>query len=397
MAAIRAARRGRRVVLLEKNRRPGVKILISGGTRCNVTNATDARGIIAAFGPGGRFLGPALRALDPPAAIRFFEDAGLATKVEDDIVRGKVFPASDRATDVLDALLRELEKAGATLLCEAPVAAVRARPGGGFELETARGGFEAARVLVATGGKSYPRSGTTGDGYAIARAFGHALVEPRPALVPLVAGEAWVHDLRGVTIPRARVRGFSSGRLVAERTGSLLFTHFGLSGPAALDLSSPLARAARDGEPRAVEMDFLPDVAAEALEADLRDAAAKGGGARLVKSAVALPDRLAETLVRDVAKVAADRRLAALSKDERRRVVAAVKQARVAVAGDRGFAQAEVTSGGVDLAEVDPKTLESRKQPGLHFAGEVLDLDGPIGGFNFQAAWSTGWLAGTVA
>jgi len=407
MAAISAGERGRRVVLLEKNKRPGVKILMSGGTRCNITNLRGgAREIVEAFGVNGRFLWSALKALDPAAVVRFFEESGCPTYVEDEVVRGKVFPVSNRATDVLAALLRRFETSGAELCAGRPVRGVRAlggAPDAGFELDVARGPeagapsdpVRARRVIVATGGLSFPKSGTTGDGYAIARAFGHSIVKTMPALVPIVVDAPWVTEMRGITIPRARLVARIEGRPVGERTGSLLFTHTGLSGPVALDLSTELVRA--PGYPSGVEVEFdpLPDVTADEIERDLQEAA-KGAGGRLVKAALAprLADRLAEALIVQVAGVPADRRLSALSKDERRRIVAAVKGARVPVAGDRGYAVAEVTSGGVALDEVDPRTLESKKRPGLHFTGEVLDLDGPIGGFNFQAAWSTGWLAG---
>lgn len=394
LAAIRAAERGRRVVLLEKNPRPGVKILISGGTRCNVTNARPAREIVEAFGPNGRFLYPALGALDNHAVVRLLEDEGCATYVEDEIVRGKVFPRSNRATDVLGALLRRVERSGAALRTSAPVAAVNPAPEGGFALELPGGPLRAARVVVTTGGCSYPRSGTTGDGFEWARAFGHTIVPPAPALVPLVVETTWVRDLRGIALP-ARLRALAAGRAVAERAGPLLFTHFGLSGPVALDLSSPLARAPGYPAGAEVELDLAPGLTPEALDRSLRSAAA-AGGARLARNGLpaAFPDRLADALIA-AARVPAERRLAELARDERRRIIQSVKGLRLPVAGDRGYAMAEVTSGGVALDEIDPRTLESRRRPGLHFAGEVLDLDGPIGGFNFQAAWSTGWLAGS--
>lgn len=405
MAAIRAAERGRRAVVLEKNRRPGVKILMSGGTRCNITNvAGGSKEIVEAFGENGRFLWPGLKAMDPHAAVAFFEESGVPTYVEDEVVAGKVFPTTNRATDVLDGLMRRFEAAGAEMRTERPVRAVRAlgdASTAGFEIDAGAtdGPFEtvrAAQVIVATGGLSFPKCGTTGDGYSIARAFGHTIVPTHPALVPIVVGDAWVHDLRGIAL-RSTLSARIGGKLVGERTGSLLFTHFGLSGPVALDLSTKLVRAPGYPSGVEVEMDLLPGVSAETIETDLREAAARGQGARLVKAALAprLFDRLAEMLVTAVAKVPADRRLATLSKDERRRIVQAAKAARVAVGGDRGYGMAEVTSGGVSLDEVDPRTLESRRQKGLRFVGEVLDLDGPIGGFNFQAAWSTGWLAGS--
>jgi predicted Rossmann fold flavoprotein len=399
LAATRAASRGRRTLLLEKNARPGVKILMSGGTRCNITNARDRRGIVEAFGPGGRFLFPSLGELDSEAVRRLFHDAGCPTKVEDDVVPGKVFPASDRATDVLDALLRGLERSGAELAAATPASGLEPLTGGGFAVDTPRGRVRAEAVVVTVGGASYPRAGTAGDGYRFAARMGHAIVEPLPALVPLVVAEPWIRELRGLAVD-ARARTTIGGRRVGERDGAVLFTHFGLSGPAVLDASSALVRARRasPGVEAVVELDFLPGEEEARVEVMLREAAQAAGG-RLVKNALAppLPERLAGALVRDAARVEDSRRLAALSKEERRRVARAVKGLRLRVAGDRGFAQAEVTSGGVVLDEVDPRTLASKKQAGLYFAGEVLDLDGPIGGFNFQAAWSTGWLAGGVA
>lgn len=399
LCAIRAAERGRRVLLLEKNRRPGVKILISGGTRCNITNARDVAGIVEAFGPKGRFLYPALGALPPEAVVRLFEDEGVETKVEDDVVPGKVFPVSDRAPDVVDALLRRLARSGATIRTGAPALVVRragggeARDGARFVVDVPDGPVAARTVVITTGGRSYARCGTAGDGYAFAHAFGHTIVEPQPALVPLVVPVAWVRELRGVTVPDAAVEAVAGRARVARRRGSVLFTHFGVSGPAVLDVSGALVRAER---PWALRLDLLPALSTEALDAALREWAGRPGeGGRLARSALAprLPERLAAALVA-AAAIPADRRLSALARDERARLVEGVKRLELPVEADRGFAQAEVTSGGVHLDEVDPRTLESRRVPGLHLAGEVLDLDGPIGGFNFQSAWSTGWLAG---
>jgi predicted Rossmann fold flavoprotein len=395
-AAIRAAREKKRAILLEKNRRLGVKISISGGTRCNVTNASSAREIAEAFGRRGRFLGPALAELPPEAVVRFFEDAGVPLKVENDVKPGKVFPVSDRATDVLSALLRRLSESGAETRLEAPVFGLDPLPGGGFEVASACGPIFARAAIVATGGASYPRCGTTGDGYAIARRFGHAIVEPLPALVPLVLRAPWIAALRGVKIERARVAALVENRRVDSREGAILFTHFGLSGPAILDLSSALVRAAR-GRKAEIEIDFFPGEDCFATEARLFEAA-RTQGARLTKAALSppLPEGLAAALLAH-AGVPAIRRASELLRDERRQIVRALRACRLEVSGDRGFAQAEVTSGGVSLDEIDPRTCESKKQPGLYFVGEVLDLDGPIGGYNFQAAYSTGWLAGGAA
>src|SRR5437773_1945950 len=202
MAAIRAAERGRRTLLLEKNRKPGVKILMSGGTRCNLTHATDNRGIVAAFGPPGRFLHSALAALGVQATIDLFEAEGVATKVEE---TGKVFPVSNKATDVLAALLRRLERSGAVLALNEPLLDLQ-RVANGFAVQTPQRVLHAARVILTTGGQSYPGSGTTGDGYRFLARFGHTIVTPRPALAPVTVAAPWVPDLRGITIPDTVVR-----------------------------------------------------------------------------------------------------------------------------------------------------------------------------------------------
>lgn len=410
-AAIRAAERGLSVLLLEKNRRPGVKILMSGGTRCNLTNArglrdlrvvsgpidplydpSEARGarsIQQAFGAGGKSLGPALRSLSVERTVEMFEAEGVATKVEGN---GKVFPASDRASDVVDALVRRLGRSGAELRTNSPVLDVSATDEG-FRIELP-GGFERSRrVVVAVGGQSYPGCGTSGDGYAIARKFGHTIVEPRPALVPLRVDAAWVPGLRGLTVPdvSAGIR-LDGGPPLLERREALLFAHFGLTGPAILDVSRAVAR--HDGPDRLdLALDLAPDLKADELDRYFQAAGRSGRRAVAGLMPECLPRRLAEAVM-IASGIPVDRMGPDLSRDERKRLVAGIKGMRLPVAGTLGFAKAEVTSGGVSLDEVEPRTMESRLRPGLHFIGEVLDLDGLIGGYNFQAAWSTGWLAG---
>jgi predicted Rossmann fold flavoprotein len=401
-------------VLLEKNHRAGVKILISGGTRCNLTNARGlrdlrvvsgpvdpaydarqgqwARAIQQAFGPAGKFLGHSLRALGVEETVRLFEAEGVATKVE---ANGKVFPVSDRAVDVLGALLRRLERSGAALRCGAPALAVE-RVGEGFRVSLPDGPVNARRVVLAVGGQSYPGCGTTGDGYAIARGFGHTVVEPKPALVPLRVEADWVAALKGLTVADVHASVTDrAGRRLLDRREALLFAHFGLTGPAVLDVSRAVARFEGEGPP-VLTIDFLPDLRPEALDQQVQEASRAGRRAAAQLLPPALPRRLAEALVL-AAGLPPDRVGPDLARDERRRLIAACKGLRLPVVGTLGFAKAEVTSGGVALDEVDPRTLESRRRPGFHLAGEVLDLDGLIGGYNFQAAWSTGWLAGETA
>jgi len=398
VAASRAAELGRRVLLVEKNPRPGVKILMSGGTRCNITQATDNRGVIAAFGRQGRFLHSALASLGVDETLALFAAEGLRTKVEP---TGKIFPESDRAADVLTALVRRLDRHGAAMALAEPLRDI-ARDGAGFRLTTDKRLLLARKVILTTGGQSYPGSGTTGDGYAWATAFGHTVVPPRPALTPLVVADAWPRELRGVTIPDAALRVLDPlaprprDKILAERRGSLLFAHFGLSGPVALDVSRVVARHDRPAS-LALECDFLPATKPAELETALRERSA-GAGKRLAAATLpdALPRRLVEALLA-LAGVRPDRKAAELTRDERTRLARQCKSTMLALSGTLGFKKAEVTSGGVALDEIDSRDMQSKLAPGLFIAGELLDLDGPIGGYNFQAAWSTGWLAGTSA
>jgi predicted Rossmann fold flavoprotein len=443
LAAIRAAERGRKTLLVEKNKRPGVKILMSGGTRCNLTHACGERGIVEAFGARGKFLHSALAALGPRDLVELIEAEGVLTKTES---TGKIFPVSDRAADVLSALLRRLERSGCVLAAGEPVKSVEAvtegqseaahapdeaeprgecvprrspgtsgaslgTSGTRFRIVTDHRALTADSVLITTGGCSYPGSGTTGDGYAWAAGLGHTIVPPRPALVPVTTDAAWVHALRGLTVPdvfvavrpRSDAARTHSARpvagqpppadILAERRGSFLFTHFGLSGPAVLDVSQAITCRA---DPASVDLvcDFLPSVSEHSLDEQLRKSAVSAGGKPVL---AILPGQLARRLIEALLKLAdvpPDLRAAELGKAARGRVIPAIKGCRIAVAGTLGFKKAEVTAGGVALEEVDSRTMQSRLVSNLYLAGEILDLDGPIGGYNFQAAFSTGWLAG---
>jgi predicted Rossmann fold flavoprotein len=419
VAAIRAAEMGRRVLVLEKNRRAGVKILMSGGTRCNITNARGLRSLRGVSGPidpgydpkrakgarsiqagftaeAGAFLGPALRSFSVEDSVALFEDEGLATKVE---ANGKVFPATDRATDVLAALLARLERSGATLRPSCPALGLERGEDGLFRVRTPDRTIAAASVILTTGGQSYPGCGTTGDAYAWAAALGHGIVRPRPALVPLRTDAAWVLDLKGITLPDVEARvvgpGGDGGGPRARRREAVLFAHFGVTGPAALDVSREVARA-QDATAMRLDLDLVPDLKIEPLDASLQSLARAGSKKVAYLLPPALPQRVADAVLAR-AGVPADRRGPELSRDERRRLVATLKALPIPLTGTLDFAKAEVTAGGVALDSVDPATMQSRACPGLFLAGEVLDLDGLIGGYNFQAAWSTGWLAGQSA
>jgi len=342
---------------------------------------------------------------------------------------GKIFPASDQASDVLSALVTRLNKSGCELATEEILVEIE-RAAGGFNLVTSRRTIRAEKILLATGGKSYPACGTTGDGYRWAATLGHTIVPLHAALAPVVTHAPWVTALQGITIPDVLVKviepldgekGISpicrngpkagtdaqrwsshkldlspfSGntRCLASRRGSFLFTHFGVSGPAVQDVSRAISGYSPT-QRLILQCDFLPGVGEEELDATIATQCASAGGRQVaVVLDGRLPRRLADTLL-EQAEVPLQRRAAELTKSERRRFVMAIKQWPIPVAGTMGFRKAEVTAGGVALDEVDSRNMQSKIVPGLFFAGELLDLDGPIGGYNFQAAFSTGYLAG---
>jgi predicted Rossmann fold flavoprotein len=399
---MRAAQRGRRTLLIEKNRKLGVKILMSGGTRCNLTHDTDPRGIAAAFGDQGRFLHSALAALPPTAVVDLVESAGVPTKIE---ATGKIFPISDRAIDVRDAFLRLAEKAGVDFITGSSVLGI-ARRGDEFFVHCANQSVWAERVIVTTGGASYPGCGTSGDGYGWAAELGHTIIPPRPALTPLVIEAPWLTALSGITLPDAQVTLVLPDEARAARRirfgwppsvrGALLLAHFGLSGPAVLDISRELPAGLAPGS-AALAIDWCPAVDRDHLLHDLI-AAIRRHPSRRAPWLVApyVPDRLGQALLRG-AEVDSERSGSEISKAALHRLVGTLKETRVAVIGPLGFAKAEVTAGGVALDEIDSRTMESKRARGLFLAGEILDVDGPIGGYNFQAAFSTGHLAGSHA
>ena len=410
MAAASAGAHGHRVVVLEKNRKLGVKILMSGGTRCNITHNCDQRGIAEAFGRQGKFLRSALASLTPEQVIERIENQGVATKVEE---TGKIFPVSNKAIDVRDALVRMARDAGATILTEQPVESISTEfsddddPAARlFTVHTPDAGHSARNLIITTGGKSYPGCGTTGDGYVWAKQFGHSIVPTVPALAPVQCELDWIRQLKGITIQDVElsVRAVppkKKQKPLAVRRGPLLFTHFGFSGPTAMNISRAITRFSADrtpgDEPQSlvIRCDFLPDVQSDALLELFRERQQTRGKQSVAQALTDwFPKRLTESLLSQ-AEIPSDQKYAELGKKMTRRLVQVIKQNDCPVQKTLGYKKAEVTAGGVALSEVDSRNMQSKLQAGLYFAGEILDLDGPIGGFNFQAAFSTGWLAGS--
>ena len=389
MAAIHAAERGARALLLERTSDGGRKILISGGGRCNVlpSRAQPERFVTSSSVNAMKRL---LRAWPLEEQRRFFEDRlGLPLALEPET--GKLFPVSNRARDVRDRLVEHARELGARIRFETRVTDLRANGAGWQVLLDDGGSIEAGAVVLATGGLSVPQTGSDGTGLSIARRLGHTIHETYPALTPLTADPAVHAPLAGVSLTVTIDAPLPRGRF--STTGGFLFTHRGWSGPAVLDASHHAVRARLRGEPQTLLVRWTT-LGSEEWDRALRD----GGRGATVGSVVrrALPARLADALI-DETRVDAARPLAELRREERARLVGALASYPLPWTGDEGYRKAEVTGGGVALAEIDLKTMESRVCPRLHLCGEMLDAFGPIGGHNFMWAWSTGRQAGLGA
>jgi len=418
MAAGRAAEQGARVILLEKMDEPGKKIRVSGKSRCNLTNAADLKAFLAMFGPNGRFLHSAFSRFFRPELLSFFERYGVATKIERG---GRIFPASDDARDVVRAFQKYLTENNVHLLFDARVQSVKRKEKSFFVLQMTGQTYRTPALIIATGGASWPGTGSTGDGYAISRALGHSIVDLRPALIPLVVYEQTVaKSMQGVSLRNIRATAFQEkadsvdwgltpicdyGRgekksprppVIESRFGEMLFTHFGLGGPIILLMSLAVVDALVKG-PVSILIDLKPALTKEQLRkrliADLNNF-----GKRKIASILKeyLPAKMIDPVIHlagiDEAKPAHQ-----ISAAERDKIIDLFKALRFNVKGPLPLTKAIVTAGGVSLNEIDPRTLSSKKTPGLFFCGEVMDIDADTGGYNLQAAFSTGYVAGESA
>ena len=393
MCAIATAQKGNigKIVLLEKNDQPGKKLLIAGSGRCNLTHAGPIAGFFKHYGEHGQFVRPALMSFTNNDLAGFFADRGLPLIRLND---NKMFPKTESSRDVRQVLLDALHESGVELRCHAAVTAIERETDGTFLLHIANQAatYRAQRVVIATGGKTYPATGSTGDGYRLAKSLGHTIVEPAAALAPVRVCDYQFSDCAGLSFENVSVRLFRGGKRIAGNIGDLLLTHHGLSGPVILDLS----RHIKPGDE--VRVSFIAGfVDANTFEKQLTDDA-PAFGRKSVKNLLAkygVPDRLLVQLFEQNG-IALDLTAAELSRETRKTLARLLTELAFPVARLGGDTEAMVTRGGVSLAEVNRNTMQSRLVPGLAFCGEVLDIDGDTGGYNLQFAFSSGQLAATV-
>ncbi len=399
MAAGRAAELGAEVTVLEKMNRPGRKLLISGKGRCNVTNTADLDDFIKHFPGSGRFLYSAFSRFGNQALMEFFEKAGVKLKAERG---GRVFPESDNAGEVVRALIDYCRAGGVSFRFNTPAGSIESKDGRAAGVTCGLPGesvfFPAGSIILATGGASYPGTGSTGDGYRLAEGLGHKVNPIYPSLVPLEVAEEWVPPLKGLALKNVRVTARFEGQDLGEEFGEMLFTHFGVSGPIILTLSRVVGQALRRHKHSVgLSIDLKPALPADELDSRiLRDF--KKYQRKQLKNALddLLPQALIPVLI-SLSGIPEDLPVHQVSRLQRQRLVELLKGLSLTVVKTRSLHEAIVTAGGIDVREIDPRTMESRVIPGLYLAGEVIDIDAYTGGFNLQAAFSTGYLAGTAA
>lgn len=394
MAAVTAARCGSNVHLFEKNDRLGKKLFITGKGRCNITNAADIEDLFCSVVTNPKFLYSGFYTFSNMQAVEFFEELGVKTKVERG---GRVFPLSDHSSDVIQALAREMKNLGVTVSLNSEVKELIEEEGKttGVRLSDGRE-ISGDAVIVATGGISYPSTGSTGDGYRFARETGHKVTELLPSLVPMVVKESYAGELMGLSLRNISIRVTDGKKKLYEEFGEMLFTHYGVTGPVILSASSVVGKKLKERE-LTLHIDLKPALDEEQLDKRvLREFEANHN--RLFRNSVdsLFPAKLRPVMV-ELSVIPDDKKVNEITREERLNFVRLIKDFKMTLTGLRGYSEAIITKGGVSVKDIDPGTMESKKSSGLYFAGEVLDLDALTGGYNLQIAWSTGYLAGMNA
>ncbi len=395
MAAVTAAENGAGTILLEKNTVPGRKLLLTGGGRCNFANAeNDLRKLTDNYGKTGAFLFHSFSQFGPKEAIEFFNRLGVKAKIENN---KRVFPKNDNAQAVLDALINRLDELNVDVARGGKVVEI-IKDGDSIKKIILENGqtVAAKNYIIATGGKSYPQTGSAGDGYLWARALGHKIDPLSPALAPVIVKEGWIKDLAGVALENPKISAFQNNKKLFSVQGELLFTHFGVSGPAILNISGRIAESAKNGAVF-LHLDFLPEIENGELQKKILENFQKNPN-KIVKNCLAdfIPASLAPAVCR-AAAVNVEKTANNVEKKERRRIAAAMKNFKLEVGKTFPIESGMITGGGVDIAEINHKTMRSKIIRNLFFAGEIINVHGPTGGFNLLQCWSTGRLAGASA
>ena len=394
MAAVTAARKGKNVLLLEKNEKLGKKLFITGKGRCNITNSAEIDELFSAVVSNPKFLYSSFYSLTNDQVIEFFEELGVKTKVERG---GRVFPESDHSSDVIRALEQELKRLGAEIRLRTEVKEILAEGGRAKGVRLSSGEkLNADAVIIATGGISYPSTGSTGDGYRFARECGHKVTELSPALVPMEVEEWYAKELMGLSLRNIEIKITDGKKKLYEEFGEMLFTHYGVTGPVILSASSIVGKKLKE-HPLTLHIDLKPALTEDQLDKRvLREFEANHN--RQFKNAVdsLFPAKLKPVIV-ELSGIPEEKKVNEVTKEERLRFVRMIKDFSMTLTAMRGYNEAIITKGGVSVKEIDPGTMESRLVNRLYFAGEVLDLDAVTGGYNLQIAWSTGYLAGMNA
>lgn len=394
MAGISAAENGGEVTIFEKMRVPGKKMLITGKGRCNITNDCEFEDFIKNLPGNGKFLSSALRQFSNQSVIDFFEWNGLSTKVERG---GRVFPVSDRAKDVVDTLLKVFHDLGGKIIYDSKVTEILVKDGQAVGVKTVNGQFFGDSVILAAGGASYPGTGSDGSGAKLAKYIGHTIVPLKPSLVPLVSDHPYIEELQGLSLRNVKVTLLSNGKKCADDFGEMLFTHYGVSGPVILSMSNAASQALDSGAEVDLVIDLKPALSEEKLDARIQRDFAQYSRKQLANGLKDLLPQSMIPVVCDMAFLDGEKFINQISKEERRRLLHVLKNFTIPIIGTRPLAEAIVTAGGISVKEINPKTMESKLIKKLYCAGEVMDVDGYTGGFNLQAAFSSGYVAGTAA
>lgn len=392
IAAITAARHGAQVTLIERNQKVGRKLYITGKGRCNVTNNSSSQEVLKHIPRNSRFLTSAITRFPPSEIMEYFESQGVPMKTE----RGnRVFPVSDRSSDVIDALFMNLRKSGINIV-EDRVTDIMEENGRVVGVKTEHSMYAASKVILATGGMSYPLTGSTGDGYHMAEALGHTIVPLVPSLIPLISLGDECQRMQGLALRNISIKVKNQKKkVVFEEQGELLFTHFGLSGPLILSASAHMHDFRTDRY--SIFIDLKPALDEQTLDARLlREFSENSNRAYRNILEKLVPKSMVPVLVMKTG-IPSDTPANSITKGQRRQLLETLKSFRIDISGPRPLAEAVVTCGGIKVNEVDPKTMESKLIDGLYFAGEILDVDAYTGGFNLQIAWSTGYAAGHAA